>query len=106
MDPLPKSPPELPKERIYRHRAPVRLMHWINVLCLTVLLGSGLTIFNAHPALYWGRQATFADPWVWIGTSQGKGVTNVAGHQFATDGVLGASRVGDDTTKTQRAFPS
>ena len=41
--------------RIYRHRLPVRLMHWINVVCLTILLMSGLQIFNAHPALYWGR---------------------------------------------------
>ena len=38
--------------RIYRHRLPVRVMHWINVVCLTVLLMSGLNIFNAHPALY------------------------------------------------------
>jgi thiosulfate reductase cytochrome b subunit len=106
MDPQPISPPKPPEDRIYRHRLPVRVMHWINVLCLTVLLGSGLTIFNAHPALYWGRDSTFADPWVSIGTSHGKGVTNIAGHQFATDGVLGASRVGDDTSKTQRAFPS
>jgi thiosulfate reductase cytochrome b subunit len=106
MDPLPISPPTPPKERIYRHRLPVRVMHWINVLCLTVLLGSGLTIFNAHPALYWGKDSTFADPWVSIGTSQGKGVTNIAGHTFATDGVLGASRVGADANKTQRAFPS
>ena len=42
--------------RIYRHRLPVRLMHWINVVCLTVLLMSGLNIFNAHPALYWGQR--------------------------------------------------
>jgi thiosulfate reductase cytochrome b subunit len=46
---------------ILRHRLPVRIMHWINVVCLVVLLGSGLQIFNAHPALYWGpdsRDAT------------------------------------------------
>lgn len=42
---------------IYRHRLPVRLMHWINVVCLFVLLGSGLQIFNAHPALYWGADS-------------------------------------------------
>ena len=51
-----------PARRIYRHRLPVRLMHWINVVCLTVLLMSGLNIFNAHPALYWGRESTFAQP--------------------------------------------
>ena len=48
--------------RVYRHRLPVRLMHWINVACLTILLMSGLTIFNAHPALYWGKDSTFTDP--------------------------------------------
>jgi thiosulfate reductase cytochrome b subunit len=42
---------------IYRHRLPVRVMHWINVVCLVILLGSGLQIFNAHPALYWGADS-------------------------------------------------
>jgi thiosulfate reductase cytochrome b subunit len=37
----------------YRHRLPVRIMHWTNVVCLFVLIGSGLQIFLAHPALYW-----------------------------------------------------
>jgi Ni,Fe-hydrogenase I cytochrome b subunit len=42
-----------PGERLVLHRypLPVRLTHWINVLCLSVLLSSG-QIFNAHPALY------------------------------------------------------
>jgi thiosulfate reductase cytochrome b subunit len=42
---------------IYRHRVPVRIMHWVNVACLVILLGSGLQIFNAHPALYWGADS-------------------------------------------------
>ena len=96
--------------RIYRHRLPVRLMHWINVLCLTTLLMSGLTIFNAHPALYWGRDSTFTAPWVAITVVDAPGgfagVTRIAGRTFDTDGVLGASTVGDATTKTARAFPS
>ena len=52
--PLDAAPTAVAARRIYRHRLPVRLMHWINVVCLTILLGSGLNIFNAHPALYWG----------------------------------------------------
>jgi thiosulfate reductase cytochrome b subunit len=96
--------------RLYRHRLPVRVMHWINVVCLTILLMSGLTIFNAHPALYWGQSSTFDKPWVAITAVQGPngpvGVTRIAGHQFATDGVLGRSRVGDDAAPTVRAFPS
>ena len=97
--------------RFYRHRLPVRVMHWINVICLTILLMSGLTIFNAHPALYWGQGSSFDKPWVSITAVQGAngaavGVTRIAGHQFTTDGVLGNSRVGDATTSTVRAFPS
>ena len=95
--------------RIYRHRWPVRLMHWINVVCLTILLMSGLQIFNAHPALYWGRDSSFEHPWVSISAQRSaggglQGVTTIAGQRFATDGVLGASTV--DGTKTARAFPS
>ena len=97
--------------RVYRHRLPVRVMHWVNVVCMTVLLMSGLGIFNAHPALYWGKTSNFADPWVSVGALNLPGggitgVTTVAGHRFSTDGVLGASKVGNATTQTARAFPS
>ncbi|MEP6658129.1 MAG: cytochrome b/b6 domain-containing protein, partial [Betaproteobacteria bacterium] len=40
-----------------RHAGPVRIMHWINVVSLTILFMSGLQIFNAHPALYWGKSS-------------------------------------------------
>jgi thiosulfate reductase cytochrome b subunit len=40
-----------------RHGLAVRVMHWINVLALTALLMSGMQIFNAHPALYWGASS-------------------------------------------------
>ncbi len=53
---------------IYRHRVWVRITHWINVICMTVLLMSGLQIFNAHPALYWGDVSRFDAPLVEIGT--------------------------------------
>ena len=97
--------------RFYRHRLPVRVMHWINVVCLTILLMSGLTIFNAHPALYWGQQSTFDKPLFSIlavrdSNGQPVGVTRIGSHQFGTDGVLGYSRVGDDVKPTVRAFPS
>ena len=97
-----------PPRRIYRHRLPVRVMHWINVICLVVLLMSGLNIFNAHPALYWGRDSNFASPWIAIKaeTAYGGliGVTQVAGHRFVTTGVLGLSEVGGE--QKARAFPS
>jgi thiosulfate reductase cytochrome b subunit len=40
-----------------RHAGLVRLTHWINALALLLLLMSGLQIFNAHPALYWGQSS-------------------------------------------------
>src|ERR1700676_1584977 len=41
----------------YRHALPVRIMHWINVIALTILFMSGLNIFSAHPDLYWGKSS-------------------------------------------------
>lgn len=88
---------------VRRHSLVVRLTHWINVAALLVLLTSGLQIFNAHPALYWGHVSTFSDPWVIIGAGQrGEemvGVTQIGDAVFETTGVLGWS--GDQS----RAFP-
>lgn len=42
---------------VLRHPPAIRILHWINVVALLVLLTSGLQIFNAHPALYWGEQS-------------------------------------------------
>ncbi len=81
-----------------RHSWPVRVMHWINVVALTILFMSGLQIFNAHPALYWGKSSyTGRPPILEMGAMEaadGKmtGVTRVAGHTFDTTGVLGVSR--------------
>ncbi|MDP2225961.1 MAG: cytochrome b/b6 domain-containing protein [Moraxellaceae bacterium] len=87
-----------------RHRLPVRLTHWINVLALLVLLGSGLQIFNAHPALYWGHASTFAEPWVAM-TAERKGpglagFTQVGALKVETTGVLGLSN------GERRGFPA
>jgi thiosulfate reductase cytochrome b subunit len=46
----------------HRHSLAVRLSHWINVIALGVLLMSGLQIFNAHPALNWGRSSYTGAP--------------------------------------------
>ncbi len=50
------------KVLFYRHSVLVRITHWLNVLCLSFLLMSGLQIFNAHPALYWGQYGADARP--------------------------------------------
>ena len=54
------------RQLIRRHGSIVRLTHWANALALLLLLMSGLQIFNAHPALYWGVRSTFAEPWLAI----------------------------------------
>jgi thiosulfate reductase cytochrome b subunit len=102
------TPP--PRHLIYRHSVVVRITHWINVLCLTVLLMSGLQIFNAHPALYWGSLSDFDHPILEMTSEQPqngapKGITTVFGHRFETTGVLGLSR---DTLGSSwaRGFPS
>ena len=33
-----------------RHHRVVRVTHWVNVVALTIMVGSGLRIFNAYPA--------------------------------------------------------
>ena len=33
-----------------RHHWIVRVTHWVNVVALTIMVGSGLRIFNAYPA--------------------------------------------------------
>jgi cytochrome b subunit of formate dehydrogenase len=42
----------------------VRVTHWVNALCFVLLLISGLQIFNARPALYWGQASTFDRPFL------------------------------------------
>ena len=33
-----------------RHHAVVRVTHWVNVVAIIIMVGSGLQIFNAYPA--------------------------------------------------------
>jgi thiosulfate reductase cytochrome b subunit len=95
----------------YRHKLPVRVMHWINVIALTILLMSGLNIFSAHPALYWGKSSYAGrGPILEIGSTTDAsdtvtGVIRIFGHEFVTTGVLGVSR-GSDGQPMERAFPS
>lgn len=97
------SPP--PIERVYRHRLPVRISHWLNVPFLIILIMSGLQIFNAHPALYWGDRSDRDQPLFSIRPVQTaggeiKGITTILGHPFDTTGVLGYS------DGMRRAFPA
>lgn len=88
----------------YRHTLPVRIAHWVNALCLVVLVMSGLQIFNAHPALYWGDRSDRNDALLSIRpvrteTGEIRGITTIFGHAFDTTGVLGYS------DQRGRAFP-
>jgi len=93
---------------IYRHAAIVRVTHWINLLCLTILLMSGLQIFNPHPALYLGEQSSFDRP-VLSMTAEFHangfaGITTILEQRLITTGILGVSKLhGEDV---ERAFPS
>jgi thiosulfate reductase cytochrome b subunit len=68
---LPDRPLSEGRVAVYRHPLPIRVTHWLNALCLLVLLLSGLQILNAHPALYWGNTSTFSNPLVAFGSGQG-----------------------------------
>ncbi|WCS28286.1 cytochrome b/b6 domain-containing protein [Methylobacterium sp. NMS14P] len=93
---------------MFRHPAVIRVTHWINALCLLVLLMSGLQIFNAHPALYWGKASTFDTPLLAMSSTVDdppKGTATVLGRTFDTTGYLGSSP-GTDGEPADRGFPS
>jgi thiosulfate reductase cytochrome b subunit len=101
-DPAPAAPAPVlavrQREVMYRHSIAVRVTHWINALALTLLLMSGLRLFNYHPALYWGNDGHRGMPSFIsisaledIETDEPVGVTTIAGHNFITSGVLGVA---------------
>ncbi len=105
------DPAATPQAQVYyRHTLPVRIMHWINVVALTVLFMSGLQIFNAHPALNFGKSSyNGIAPVLEIGArvspaGEPIGVTRVFGKEFDTTGWLGAVK-GPDGQWAQSTFP-
>jgi thiosulfate reductase cytochrome b subunit len=95
--------------KVYRHSLLVRVSHWLNVLCMSILLLSGLQIFNAHRELYWGQYGADNDPSFISMQAVEKdgvqrGVTQVGPLTFDTTGLLGLSKV--DGEETERGFPS
>ena len=96
---------------VYRQRLWTRITHWTWAIALFFLLLSGLQIFNAHPALYVGKQSGFdfnnevlafgADS---AANGQPAGYARVLGHRFDTTGVLGLSWEGGDWQ--ERGFPA
>jgi len=102
------DPNTVTKVLTYRHTVLVRVSHWLNVVAILVLLMSGLQIFNAHPALYWGQKSAFADPWLSMGAiNRGGstiGVTSIGGQTFDTTGLFGYS--GKAGVREPRGFPA
>jgi thiosulfate reductase cytochrome b subunit len=97
-------------ELIYRHTLWVRLAHWVNVLCIAVLLMSGMQIFNAHSSLYWGKAGNEGDPSFFSIYAEEQlegppiGWVKVGDHTFNTTGYLGVF-TDKDGFLSARAFP-
>ncbi len=95
---------------VYRQTRWTRLTHWVWALSLFFLLLSGLQIFNAHPALYIGKQSgfSFSNDVLVIGADNSStgpvGYTTILGNRFNTTGVLGLS--GPTANPSARAFPA
>ena len=91
-----------PGPLIYRQRAITRVTHWVWAMSLFFLLLTGLQIFNAHPALYIGKESGFEydNAILTIGSDGERGITRVLGAEFDTTGVLGLSQ------GQARAFPA
>jgi thiosulfate reductase cytochrome b subunit len=110
MDTLPHVLRKPSRRLVYRHTLPIRIMHWINVIALSLMLFSGLQIFNAHPSLYWGNRSDKGKELLTFSAHQDSvgnlvGTTRIGGHEFITTGVLGVSRSSDGTPEV-RGFPS
>jgi thiosulfate reductase cytochrome b subunit len=97
------------RQLVPRHSALVRLTHWINVFCFSLLLMTGAQIFNAHPRLYWGEYGADNDhAWLSVDSLQNgagvRGVLHLGSLTFETTGLLGASKEGG--ALAARGFPS
>ncbi|MCW2286508.1 thiosulfate reductase cytochrome b subunit [Rhodoblastus acidophilus] len=86
---------------VHRHALVTRITHWINVLCILILLPSGLQILMAHPAFYWGPYGSDRDrPALEIGAQETddnalKGFLRIGGKTLDTTGYLGAVKDAD-----------
>ena len=103
--------PPVRREIVYRHSLAVRLTHWMNLLFLTLLLMSGLQIFNVHPQLYWGHYGYPGVPTVFSISGRYDpelerpvGTTRIGDYSFETTGFLGVT-YGAEGQPQSGAFP-
>ncbi len=89
-----------------RHNWLTRIWHWLNLLCLVTLLMSGLTIFNAHPRLYWGDSGNVHDhAWAAVASGPDDAYIRIGETIIPSTGFMGHWR--DDQGRIQNwAFPS
>ncbi|MEP7186469.1 MAG: cytochrome b/b6 domain-containing protein [Rhodanobacter sp.] len=102
--------PTRSKRLVFRHAWPIRLMHWVNVIALSLMFFSGMQIFNAHPSLSWGNRSDPGKELLALTARQDQagnliGITRIGKHEFNTTGVLGVSNNGSGSP-TVRGFPS
>jgi thiosulfate reductase cytochrome b subunit len=98
-----------PRRLVPRHSVLVRVTHWINVFCFSLLLMTGAQIFNAHPRLYWGQYGADNDhAWLSVDSLQGggtlRGVLRLGPLAIESTGLLGASR--ENGALTARGLPA
>jgi thiosulfate reductase cytochrome b subunit len=96
---------------VFRHSIATRVLHWLNAVCVFLVLMSGLQIFNAHPRLYWGQygantdhaalEMTVGDP----AKGQSLGIVRIGHYEIPTTGFLGVSKDGAGDL-VERGFPS
>ncbi len=106
---IPRTAAAPPRELVPRHSVLVRVTHWVNLFCFSLLLMTGAQIFNAHPRLYWGQYGADNDPaWLSIdslhGSSGWRGVVHVGSLSIESTGLLGAST--EDGALQPRGFPA
>jgi len=92
-----------------RHSVLVRLTHWINVFCFSLLLMTGAQIFDAHPRLYWGQFGADNDrAWLSVDSLQSgghwRGVVRLGSLSIESTGLLGASS--ENGAVVPRGFPA
>jgi Ni/Fe-hydrogenase b-type cytochrome subunit len=92
---------------VYRHNRVTRLTHWVNFVALTILLMSGLQIFNAHPHLYWGNSSDPGTAFFSISATgppaNQRGYVELLGLRIDTTGLLGLQYT--QTGINKQAFP-
>jgi thiosulfate reductase cytochrome b subunit len=96
---------------VFRHSIATRVLHWLNAVCVFLVLMSGLQIFNAHARLYWGQYGANTDHAVLEmragdpAKGESLGMVLIGSHEIVTTGILGISKDGNGDF-VERGFPA